>query len=131
MPEKMSELTHIKSISGACKPSMVRTAKVNDSSTNAVSAVVQGNADCSRKCVWLGSVENFGHLLPLKPVATLIPAGRGSLPFKIYTCSILHGTVVTHVHLLHFHFDFYKQKVFTVCAVPKQMTARTSAVISP
>ena len=32
MPEKMSELTQIKSSSGVCKPSMVRTAKVDDSS---------------------------------------------------------------------------------------------------
>lgn len=32
MPENMSELTQTKSSSGVCKPSVVRTAKVNDSS---------------------------------------------------------------------------------------------------
>lgn len=129
----MSELTQIKSSAGVCKPSTVRTAKVDDSSMKKMLSVQW------HKAMQI-ALENVFGWAAWKTLVTCClwsqqlfwsQPGLCLLPSEVHTCSTLHGTTVTHARLLHSHFDFYQRGVFTVSAVPKHVTAHTPAVITP
>lgn len=72
----MSELTQIKSSSGVCKPSVVITAEADVSSMNKIQSVQWHKAMQFVLENAFGLAHGKpGHLLPLRPVAILIPAG--------------------------------------------------------
>lgn len=123
----MLELTQTKSSPEVSKPTVVGTAKATDSSMKKMLWHTAMLMAPEMHLVW--QCGKCWSPLLLKPAAVLILAGPELMSIQSYPCSTLHSTVVTCAHLLHFHFDFSEQEVFSVSAVPKCEAARTPAVI--